>query len=65
MEMLMLQTRVFDVSSEQRASNEIIQLIRKLRWIGMDNEAEQRVTQLKRRRFQPCETVIAGPCETD
>ena len=30
-----------DVSAEQRASNDRTKLIRKLRWIGMENEARR------------------------
>ncbi len=53
----------FDVSAQQRASNQFVHLIRKLRWIGMDDEAEQVLAQLT--TFRPTETVIAGPWATD
>jgi len=36
-----------DVSAEQRASNEMTKLIRKLRWMGMENEAERIRSVLK------------------
>jgi hypothetical protein len=49
-----------------RASSlRLVQLIRKLRWINMDDEAEQISAQLTRCRFSPTETVIAGPWATD
>jgi hypothetical protein len=41
MEMLDDQQSVPDVSAEQRASNELIKRIRKLRWMGMREEAER------------------------
>ncbi len=65
MEILFGQGTHFDVSAEQRASNQFVHLIRKLRWIGMDDEAEQVLAQLTRCPFRPTETVIAGPWATD
>jgi hypothetical protein len=58
------QARPFDLA-EQRAANQLVQLIRKLRWINMDDEAKQVSAQLTRCRFPPTETVIAGPWATD
>jgi hypothetical protein len=58
------EVRPFDLA-EQQASNRLVQLIRKLRWINMDDEAEQISAQLTRCRFSPTETVIAGPWATD
>jgi hypothetical protein len=54
-----------DNSAQRVASNECIRLIRKLRWIGMDDEAERVLAQLSGWPFQPTETVIAGPWATD
>ena len=54
-----------DVSADVRASNEVIKLIRKLRWMGMDDEAERLLAELNGWSFQPTETVIAGPWATD
>ena len=63
MQTVMRQQELPDVSAEQRASNDMIKLIRKLRWIGMDGEA---------RRLQGflhdaprADTVVAEPRETD
>jgi hypothetical protein len=53
------------IAGERRAPNESVHLIRKLRWIGMDDEAEQIAKQLIQRRFQPAESLVAGSCETD
>jgi hypothetical protein len=56
--------RSFDLA-EQRASNHLVRLVRKLRWNNMDDEAEQVSAQLTKCRFPPTETVIAGPWATD
>ena len=59
------QGRRFDDSAQRSASNECIRLIRKLRWIGMDDEADRILVQLSGWPFRPTETVIAGPWATD
>jgi hypothetical protein len=64
MEIAMGQVKTLDVAG-QRTSNQLVQLIRKLRWIGRDDEAERVLKQLTRCRFRPTETVIAGPWATD
>lgn len=50
-----------DVSYEQRMAAELIKRIRKLRWIGMDEEAHRMV----RSGLRLCinETAIGKPCE--
>jgi len=65
MEIFNGQLRHFDESAQLSASNDCVRLIRKLRWIGMDDEAERVLAQLSRWRFRPTETVIAGPWATD
>ncbi len=52
-----------DVSSEQRASAELIKRIRKLHWIGMDEEAEQLRHSL--RGVARMDVVVAEPRDTD
>ena len=52
-----------DVSAEQRASNDMIKLIRKLRWMGMEGEAERLQGSLQRVAQTDC--VAAEPRETD
>jgi hypothetical protein len=54
-----------DVSAEQKLSNDLIRLIRKLRWMRMDDQAKQAQVELARCRSKPAETVIAGPADTD
>jgi len=65
MEMLLGQPKPPDVSAEQRASNELVKLIRKLRWMGKDKEAESAQMQLARCRVPPADGVLAGPHDTD
>jgi hypothetical protein len=52
-----------DISVEQRTSNELVKLIRKLRWIGM--EAESRQMQVVLQRVYPAATLLSGPFDTD
>ena len=53
-----------DVSAEQRASNEMIKMIRKLRWMGMEREAERLQVALNG-AAQTADSVVAEPRETD
>jgi hypothetical protein len=52
-----------DVSPDQRASNDIIKLIRKLRWMGMEGEAERLRNALA--GMPRLDSVVAEPRETD
>jgi hypothetical protein len=54
-----------DDVAEQRASNELIKLIRKLRWIGMEEEAERVQKDLTTCRVRPTDSVVAASRETD
>jgi hypothetical protein len=54
-----------DVSTEQRASNELNQLIRKLRWMGMEEEIVKVQKTLSRYPALPAYGVIGGPVDTD
>jgi hypothetical protein len=51
-----------DVSPEQRAWSELIKLVRKLRWIGMEEEARQMRIELQ--RVYPAATLLTGPFDT-
>jgi hypothetical protein len=51
--------------SEQRASDEIVGLIRKLRWVGLESEAKSMERELMARAVPAADTVIATPRETD
>ncbi len=59
------QQKPSDVSAEQRTSNELVKLIRKLRWMGMEEEAERVQTKLAQCGVQPADSVLATPRETD
>jgi hypothetical protein len=50
---------------ETGASNEMVKLIRKLRWIGMDEEAQKLQQELTQREAAPDDSVVATPRETD
>lgn len=54
-----------DGLAEERASNELVKLIRKLRWMGMEQEAEKAEHQLTLRRVQAADSVVASSHETD
>jgi hypothetical protein len=43
----------------------MIKLIRKLRWIGMDEEAQKLQTELTQREAAADDSVVATPRETD
>lgn len=47
----------------ERPSAETLHLIRKLRWVGMEKEAEQ--LQMKIQEAAPTGSVITVVCETD
>jgi hypothetical protein len=50
---------------EQLTSNELVGLIRKLRWMGMENETTTLLEELARRRAAGKVSVIAPSHETD
>ena len=52
-----------DVPPEQKASNELVWRILKLRWMGMEEEAQR--LQEEFRGIKPVGSVLAGPSETD
>ena len=65
MEMRYDQQRPPEVSAEQRASNELVKLIRKLRWMGMEDEAERTRGELTGCRIPATDSVVAASRETD
>lgn len=50
-------------AAEERARHELVMRILKLRWMGMENEAEQVEAAL--RKVEPSCTLMAGPFDTD
>jgi hypothetical protein len=65
MGMLIEQQKPPEVSAEQRTSNELIKLIRKLRWMGMEKEAEGVQKHLALCGHRPADSVLASPPDTD
>ena len=53
-----------DISARQQA-NRLIRLIRKLRWMGMEEEAERVETELAQCDARPADSVLAASPETD
>jgi hypothetical protein len=64
MQMLRKQQKSSNESARQQA-NELIGLIRKLRWMGMEEEAQKAQTELDRCNVRPADSVLAAPRETD
>jgi hypothetical protein len=54
-----------DVSLRQKAATELVKRIRKLRWIGMDDEADTVRAELASQGMVPADSVLAVPCDTD
>ncbi len=65
MEMSLEQQKPPDALAEQRASNKLVKLIRKLRWMGMEEEAERVQMELAQRGVPPADSVVAAARETD
>lgn len=61
----MQRQREQETLSEQRTANELRRLIRKLRWLGMDREAEAMAEELAQLDSADVATVIAQSRETD
>jgi hypothetical protein len=54
-----------DDSAEQRTSNELVKLIRKLRWMGLEAEAEKAEKQLILCNVRATDSVLAASRDTD
>jgi hypothetical protein len=54
-----------EVTTEQREAAEVIKLIRKLRWIGMENEAQELQDVLSGLPSPRTGSLVAGPHSTD
>lgn len=54
-----------NAAANATASNETIKLIRKLRWIGMEEEAKQLEHELAEREGATADCVVASPRDTD
>jgi hypothetical protein len=63
--MLHNQQKPSDGPGEHRTANELVKLIRKLRWMGLEQEAEKVENQLTLRKVAAADSVIAASRETD
>lgn len=54
-----------DVSEDQRAYNARVKLIRKLRWMGLDDEAARVQAAMMANTARSADSVIASPRDTD
>jgi hypothetical protein len=65
MEMQHEQQKASDDLAERRESNELVKLIRKLRWMGMEEEAKKVENQLTLSNLPAADSVVARSRETD
>ena len=54
-----------DAVTSLNSSNELVKLIRKLRWIGMEEEAQRLQHELTQRSAEAADCVVARSAETD
>jgi len=54
-----------EATAEEPQPDQVVKLIRKLRWIGMDEEAQKLQRELTLRDAAPADSVVATPGETD
>lgn len=59
------QSKPPDGLAEQQAANELVQLIRKLRWMGLEEEAAKAENQLVLGNVRAADSVVAASRETD
>ena len=62
--MFLEQQKPPDLSARQHA-NKLIRLIRKLRWMGMEEGVEKAQTELAQCGVQPTDSVLVASRETD
>jgi hypothetical protein len=64
MPMTLDQPKQLDAAEGESRANDLVKRIRKLRWMGMEEEAERLQRELTR-RCADSDSVIATPRETD
>ena len=57
--------RIPDVSSAERTASDLVKMLRKLRWMGMENEPEWMEARSALNRLVPGDSVLAEPRDTD
>jgi hypothetical protein len=65
MDVLVKQEKPPETSTAHRASNELIRRIRKLRWMGLEDEAAGLQKELGQRHPTDADSVLATPGDTD
>jgi hypothetical protein len=60
-----MDTQLREVSTAQRSSGNLAKLVCKLRWIGMEEEAQRLQAALREFPCNERETVLIGPPSTD
>ena len=65
MRKILVDHETIDVTPEQKASREVVKLIRKLRWIGLEGEARDLQVVLGGIPRDKRESLLAGPHSTD
>ena len=56
---------IVDISVQRQAAADLVKLIRKLRWIGMEEEARQLQVALSRFPLEQRATVVSNVTNTD
>jgi hypothetical protein len=64
MPMTVEERKRYDTVEDEAGANDLVKRIRKLRWMGMEEEAERLQAELTR-RCASADSVIATPRETD
>jgi len=54
-----------DRPAAESTSSDLLKLVHKLRWAGMEEEAERLLMKLKQGQTPPHDSVVPTPTETD
>ena len=54
-----------DRPAKEIAASDLLKLVHKLRWAGMEEEAERLLKKLKQGQTRAEESVVSTPAETD
>jgi hypothetical protein len=60
-----METAINRLGHQDTVTNDLVKRIRKLRWMGMEEEAKRLQAELTRRSAGEGDSVIATPRETD
>ena len=62
---MLLERKTPDRPAAERTSKELLRLVHKLRWAGLEEEAERLLKKLKHGETPTGESVVSTPTETD